>query len=102
MLKINSRLKPYLLVIIIVVILFLGLLIFMFLDNANKSVGGECTKNSDCKIIDNNCGCAAVPVSDPRTRLQDTLNGQPIELDCFTYYCPGTRAVCSRGKCVVK
>jgi hypothetical protein len=58
-----------------------------------------CKKDSDCKIISNNCGCIAVLKSDERDKLDD-------EPECLWNNCmrkagdPPITAICKDGTCI--
>ena len=59
---------------------------------------GQCTQDSDCKLIYSGCSCEAVPNSDPRTYLESDL--VCIRNDCTA---PTEKAAaCINNKCQLK
>lgn len=64
---------------------------------------GECQQDSDCKLISNDCTCAAVAKADSRTTLFDP-QVDPYRGVCKQNECSGPQipvtAVCQQNKCV--
>ena len=67
---------------------------FMMLAGRISSAQLDCKSASDCRLIYSNCGCEAVPKTDPRQRLESPAV-------CIWNICHGTRveAECRAGRC---